>query len=180
MQFLDDLEARYTLQPHAHPTDRHKVIVAVQHLDGASHSSTSTAPKEWARLELRNHPELLDSWFNFGERLRSRYQNTVHRQIKVEERQALKQGFNSVQLYKQVFELLCHQTDYSLNAWGEEFYKGLAPPIKDKLACVTGLDRRDFEMVAHHAIQFDENHRSRQREKQAEKQTFDSSAYRQP
>lgn len=71
LQFLEDLDARYILQPVSHPTDRHKVIVAVEHLEGAKDDQTSDAPKEWARSEIRQFPELKDNWLDFRERIKT-------------------------------------------------------------------------------------------------------------
>lgn len=75
-----------------------------------------------------------------------------------------------VQWYKQRFELLCYETNFPAQVWGEEFYKGLCPPIKDKLACIANLDHQNYRMLTHHAIQLDENYLARQREKLAERQ----------
>lgn len=159
------MEARFFLQPYSHDTDRKKVIVAIENLCGAEDDLTSNAPKEWARLEVRLNPHLKDNWTAFSDRLRLRYQNTALRQKKVEERQNLTQKGNTVQWYKQQFELLCYETNFPKQIWGEDFYKGLSPFIKDKLASVAFLDRQNYELLSNHAVQFDEAYLSRQREK---------------
>ncbi|KHJ34019.1 hypothetical protein EV44_g3237 [Erysiphe necator] len=97
VQYIEDLEARFFLQPYSHDTDRKKVIVAIENLCGAEDDLTSNAPKEWARLEVRLNPHLKDNWTAFPDRLRLRYQNTALRQKKVEERQNLIQKGNTVQ-----------------------------------------------------------------------------------
>lgn len=172
-QFIEDLQTRFILQPSVHSSDRIKVMIAVEHLEGASDDGTSDAPKDWARLELQIHPFLKDNWPEFSERLRGRYKNLARRQMKVEERQNLKQGNNTVQWYKQRFELLSYETEFPLKAWGEDFYKGLSSAIKDKLASVAFIDRSNYDLVTYHAIQFDETYLLRQREKIAEKEILD-------
>lgn len=171
--FIEDLEARFTLQPYSHNTDRKKIIVAVEHLRSSENDETSDAPKEWARLELSLNPWLKDNWLAFAEKLRNRYQNTGLRQMKVQERQNLKQFGNTVQWYKQRYELLCYETNFPKQVWGEEFYKGLSLFIKDKLASVASLDRQNYEVLSYHAIQFDEVNLSRQRERAFEKQNYE-------
>lgn len=50
---------------------------------------------------------------------------------------------------------------------GDEFYEGLSSQIKDKLATIATLDRRDHSTLALHAVKFDEAYHSRQRERVA-------------
>ncbi|KAI0992341.1 hypothetical protein K3495_g15845, partial [Podosphaera aphanis] len=168
LQFLQDLEARFLMQPQFFVTDRQKIIVAVDHLEGAVDDKTSDAPKEWARLELQMYPELRDDWEAFVQRLTSRYQNSALRQRKIFERQTLKQSNNSVQKYKQRFELLCYETNYPRQVWGSQFYQGLSAPLKDKLASVAFIDYDNYDMVSQLAVQFDENYQMRQLQKLAD------------
>ncbi|KAI0998192.1 hypothetical protein K3495_g10001 [Podosphaera aphanis] len=162
LHFLQDLEARFLMQPQFYVTDRQKIIVAVDHLEGAMDDKTSDAPKEWARLELQMYPELRDDWESFVQRLTSRYQNSALRQRKIFERQTLKQNNKSVQQYKQRFELLCYETNYPRQVWGSQFYQGLTAPLKDKLASVAFIDYDNYGMVSQLAVQFDENYQMRQ------------------
>ncbi|KAI0992845.1 hypothetical protein K3495_g15339, partial [Podosphaera aphanis] len=165
VQFVEDLEAKFFLQPYTHPTDYHKVMVAIQYLEGAKNDQTSDAPKEWARLELRMNPDLKDNWKEFVNKLYHRYQNPLRRLYKVRERQTLCQERNTVQWYKQRFELLCYETDFPKQVWGEEFYKGLSLPLKEKLSGVAFLDYRNYDLLTQYAIQLDEVYLMRQREK---------------
>ncbi|KAI0998142.1 hypothetical protein K3495_g10048 [Podosphaera aphanis] len=65
LQFLQNLEARFLMQPQFYVTDRQKIIITVDHLEGAMDDKTSDASKEWARLELQMYPELRDDWESF-------------------------------------------------------------------------------------------------------------------
>lgn len=86
----------------------------------------------------------------------------------------MKQNGNSVQWYKQRFELLAYETNFPHSVWGEEFYKGLSAPIKDKLAQVSFLNRQDYNLVAYHAVEFDVQHQMRQEERAVEKKSYDN------
>ena len=80
----------------------------------------------------------------------------------------MKQDKNTVQWYKQRFELLCYETNYPKQVWGAEFYQGLSAPVKDKLAGVAYIDFDNYEMVAQLAVQFDENFHMQQLQEMAD------------
>ncbi|KAI0997537.1 hypothetical protein K3495_g10651 [Podosphaera aphanis] len=59
-QFIEDLEAKFILQPIYRSTNRQKVMIAVKNSEGSSPDGSNKAPKEWARLEIELSPELRD------------------------------------------------------------------------------------------------------------------------
>ncbi|RKF78002.1 hypothetical protein GcM3_067026, partial [Golovinomyces cichoracearum] len=150
LEYIENLETRFSILPYQYTSDRLKVITAVENLAGPIVNNTDS-PKQWARLELRYDEHLKDNWPALKQRL--------------QERQSLKQPGITVQEYKQKFEKLCYQTKLPKNFWGDEFYKRLSSQIKDKLAAIATLDRRDYSTLTLHAVKFDEAYHARQRER---------------
>ncbi|KAI0993046.1 hypothetical protein K3495_g15138 [Podosphaera aphanis] len=89
-QFIEDLEAKFILQPIYHATDRQRVMIAVENLEGSSPDGDSEAPKDWARLEAQLSPDLKDDWPTFAQRLRDRYSNPTIKLLRIRQRQTLK------------------------------------------------------------------------------------------
>lgn len=61
LEFIEDLDSRFILQPNRYPSKRLKVMATLEHMEG-TRENVNDSPKQWARVELLFDTDLLDNW----------------------------------------------------------------------------------------------------------------------